>query len=153
MYVTTTMLRAGLIHGNWERIWLWDQVITQFIQRQVLSRDNSSDGGEKALELFCAECLDEKLRKRGEENAESAMIEKEEKKSATAEGVMAAKLPGQLGNCTAPAPATRRPPPSVWSQSVVSVKSQKGFIDKTWLSRDGRTRSTSPYTSISTVIL
>ena len=84
------------------------------VQRQVLSRDDSSDGGKKALELFCAECLEENLRKRGEENAERAMIEKEKKKSATTEGVTAAKLPGQSGNCTLAA-----------RQSEVSRLSQK----------------------------
>lgn len=45
------------------------------------------------MELFCAEFLDEKLRRRSEENAERAMIEKEEKETATT--MAAAKRPGQ----------------------------------------------------------
>ena len=45
------------------------------------------------MELFCAEFLDEKLRRRSEENAERAAIEKEDKKTATTS--MAAKRPGQ----------------------------------------------------------
>lgn len=44
------------------------------------------------MELFCAEFLDEKLRRRSEEYAERAMIEKEGKKTAT---TMAATRPGQ----------------------------------------------------------
>ena len=53
---------------------------------------HDKEGG-KALELFCAEFLDGKLRRRSEENAEQAMIEKEDKKTASTS--MAAKRPGQ----------------------------------------------------------
>lgn len=64
------------------------------ISSQVLSGGYShgNEGG-KTLELFCAEFLDEKLRRRSEENAERAMIEKEEKETATT--MAAAKRPGQ----------------------------------------------------------
>ena len=91
-----------------------------------MSRDNSSDGGRKALELFCAECLEEELRKRGEGNAEKAMIEKEKKKSATTEGVTAAKLPGQSGNCTLAA-----------RQSEVSRLTSKSKVRKDSLTKLG----------------
>ena len=51
---------------------------------------NGKEGG-KALELFCAEFLDEKLRRRSEEEAGRAMADKEERNAATP----AAKRPGQ----------------------------------------------------------
>ena len=80
------------------------------------------------MELFCAEFLDGKLRRRSEENAEQAMIEKEDKKTASTS--MAAKRPGQSVSL---------------KEGVAPLTSERGFIDKTLFSTDRKSNPTPSY--------
>ena len=73
----TTEVRNQSVQGK-------KSVGQKYLPPQVLSGGypNGKEGG-KALELFCAEFLDEKLRIRSEEQAGRAMADKEEKNAAT----------------------------------------------------------------------